>query len=137
MSKDKTLRQHVVSTYAFILSTSNSSLLRQLDKEILNSNLGLFFLFFYFCTQLESKRLEAIHQEKKKRLEACDLNLEQLHELQTLLGHFEEIFVLPYKLPPSRSHDHYIPLILGSKPPNIRPCHYGSARIARFGVHQT
>ncbi|TQD83717.1 hypothetical protein C1H46_030747 [Malus baccata] len=58
-------------------------------------------------------------------VEACDLNPLQLKQLQEVLGQFDTIFVLPTELPPSRVHNHQIPLIPGSKPPNIRPYHYG------------
>lgn len=62
---------------------------------------------------------------EREKLEASDLTQSQLQELQCLLGQFEEIFVLPSKPPPFRVHDHHIPLVLGAKPPNIRPYHYG------------
>lgn len=60
-----------------------------------------------------------------EKIEASDLTQSQLQELQCLLENFEEIFVLPSKSPPSRAHDHQIPLVPGAKPPNIRPYHYG------------
>ncbi|KAM1377858.1 hypothetical protein FF1_039310 [Malus domestica] len=82
--------------------------LQQLDKEIFNSNLGLF-----------------LYSIEDKMIEACDLNPLQLKQLQEVLGQFDTIFVLPTELPPSRVHNHQIPLIPGSKPPNIRLYHYG------------
>lgn len=60
-----------------------------------------------------------------KKLEACDFNPTQLCDLHNLLGQFGDIFGLPTKLPPSRDHDHQIPLIPYAQPPNIRPYHYG------------
>lgn len=52
--------------------------LQHLDKEIYNSNLGLFLYFM-----------------KGKRIEACDLVAHQLQELQHIFGDFEEIFKVP------------------------------------------
>ncbi|KAM1679424.1 hypothetical protein TB1_038665 [Malus domestica] len=82
--------------------------LQQLDKEIFNSNLGLF-----------------LYSIEDKMIEACYLNPLQLKQLQEVLGQFDTIFVLPTELLPSRVHNHQIPLIPGSKPPNIRLYHYG------------
>ncbi|CAN6723655.1 unnamed protein product [Malus baccata var. baccata] len=82
--------------------------LHQLDKELVNSNLGLL-----------------LYSMEEEKLESCDLSSVQLQELQQLLGKFEALFVLPTKFPPSRDHDHHIPLVQGVKPPNIRPYHYG------------
>ncbi|KAG6488248.1 hypothetical protein ZIOFF_057007 [Zingiber officinale] len=45
-------------------------------------------------------------------------------ELETLLSKFSMIFAEPKGLPPSRSHDHRIPLIPGSAPANVRPYRY-------------
>jgi hypothetical protein len=46
-------------------------------------------------------------------------------DLQALLSKHQRAFSTPQGLPPSRGvHDHSIPLVLGSLPPNIRPyCH--------------
>lgn len=57
--------------------------LHQLDKELVNSNLGLF-----------------LYSMEDEKLDSCDLNLVQLQELQQLLSRFEAIFALPTKLPP-------------------------------------
>lgn len=54
-----------------------------------------------------------------------DVTPKQLQELQSLLGEFNELFVIPPHPPPSRIHDHHIPLLPGAKPPNIKPYHYG------------
>ncbi|KAM1079465.1 hypothetical protein ACFX2B_014021 [Malus domestica] len=101
------------SQYKLIHSDTHAPLiqegtLQQLDKEIFNSNLGLF-----------------LYSIEDKMVEACELNPLQLKQLQEVLGQFDTIFVLPIELPPSRVHNHQIPLIPGSKPPNIRPYHYG------------
>lgn len=80
--------------------------LQHLDKEIYNSNLGLF-----------------LYSMEDKRIEACDLAANQLQELQHLLGDFKKIFVVPSQLPPSRVHDHNITLVIGAKP--HKPYHYG------------
>ncbi|CAN6724436.1 unnamed protein product [Malus baccata var. baccata] len=82
--------------------------LQQLDRDILNSHLGLF-----------------LYSMEHSKLDSCDLNADQLVELHDLLGQFVEIFTLPTKLPPTRSHNHQIPILPGSKPTNIRPYHYG------------
>jgi hypothetical protein len=42
-------------------------------------------------------------------------------DLQDLIHHFSDIFSEPEGLPPHRATDHSIPLLPGSKPPNIRP----------------
>jgi hypothetical protein len=46
-------------------------------------------------------------------------------DLQALLSKHQTVFSTPQGLPPSRGvHDHSIPLVPGSLPPNIRPyCH--------------
>ncbi|KAM2757400.1 hypothetical protein PS2_019155 [Malus domestica] len=82
--------------------------LQHIDKELHNSNLGI-----------------CLYSLENTKLEASDLNFHQLQELQGLLGEFDNIFVVPTKLPPLRSHDHSIALAPGAKPPNLRPYHYG------------
>jgi hypothetical protein len=42
-------------------------------------------------------------------------------EFQEILQAFADVFQEPEGMPPHRSHDHAIPLIPGSKPPNFRP----------------
>jgi hypothetical protein len=42
-------------------------------------------------------------------------------EFQGILKAFADVFQEPEGLPPHRSHDHAIPLVPGSKPPNFRP----------------
>lgn len=59
------------------------------------------------------------------KLEASDLSTQQLQDLQGVLSTFEEVFGIPNELPPLMEHDHQIPLIPGTKPPSIRPYHYG------------
>nr|KYP52049.1 Transposon Ty3-I Gag-Pol polyprotein [Cajanus cajan] len=44
--------------------------------------------------------------------------------LSTLLQKFSQIFQQPHSLPPSRPHDHHIPLIPSSNPVNIKPYCY-------------
>jgi hypothetical protein len=44
------------------------------------------------------------------------------HDLQALLSKHQMVFYTPQGLPPSHGvHDHSIPLVLGSLPPNICP----------------
>jgi hypothetical protein len=45
-------------------------------------------------------------------------------ELLQLLESFQEMFEEPRKLPPTRRHDHQIPLVEGSGPVNVRPYRY-------------
>ncbi|CAL2229658.1 unnamed protein product [Prunus armeniaca] len=45
-------------------------------------------------------------------------------KLEDLLSEFADIFETPQGLPPKHSHDHQIPLVLGSEPANIRPYCY-------------
>ncbi|KAM2104973.1 hypothetical protein ACFX1R_015519 [Malus domestica] len=49
----------------------------------------------------------------------------QEHDLQVLLAQYQPIFQSPSGLPPSRSQDHRIPLLPGSKPPSARLYKYG------------
>jgi hypothetical protein len=42
-------------------------------------------------------------------------------EFQNILQAFADVFQEPEGLPPHRDADHAIPLLPGSKPPNIRP----------------
>jgi hypothetical protein len=47
------------------------------------------------------------------------------HDLQALLSKHQMVFSIPQGLPPSHGvHDHSIPLVPGSLPPNIRPYHH-------------
>ncbi|XP_071683154.1 uncharacterized protein [Lolium perenne] len=48
-------------------------------------------------------------------------NTTSQEEFQHVLEAFAEVFDEPHGLPPHRSADHEIPLLPGSKPPNIRP----------------
>ncbi|CAN6680565.1 unnamed protein product [Malus baccata var. baccata] len=82
--------------------------LQNLEKAIGSSNLGLF-----------------LYSIEGKKLESFDLNEDHLQELQAVLKQFTDIFQVLTKLPPSREHDHHIPLVQGATPPNIRPYHYG------------
>eukprot|EP00252_Welwitschia_mirabilis_P002415 TRINITY_DN1235_c2_g1_i3.p1 TRINITY_DN1235_c2_g1~~TRINITY_DN1235_c2_g1_i3.p1 ORF type:complete len:434 (+),score=40.30 TRINITY_DN1235_c2_g1_i3:1161-2462(+) len=45
-------------------------------------------------------------------------------DLQQLLQCFDDVFITSIRLPPKRSHDHHIPLLPDSHPPNIRPYRY-------------
>nr|GEV05791.1 hypothetical protein [Tanacetum cinerariifolium] len=44
--------------------------------------------------------------------------------LQEIINAYVEVFAVPTKLPPIRSQDHRIPLMLGTQPVNIRPYRY-------------
>ena len=46
-------------------------------------------------------------------------------DLQSIHSKHQVVFSTPHRLPPShRVHDHSIPLVPGSLPPNIRPYHH-------------
>ncbi|XP_024979726.1 uncharacterized protein LOC112516745 [Cynara cardunculus var. scolymus] len=49
-------------------------------------------------------------------------------ELQTLLTEFQDVFATPSGLPPTRSHDHAIPLLDGSNPIKVRPYRYAHSQ---------
>jgi hypothetical protein len=50
-------------------------------------------------------------------------------DLQSILSQHHIVFQTPQGLPPSRdNHDHSIPLILGSLPPNVHPYHHPFAQ---------
>ncbi|KAJ9554331.1 hypothetical protein OSB04_018376 [Centaurea solstitialis] len=55
-----------------------------------------------------------------------NLDSSKKEELSRLLKEFEEVFNLPKKLPPKRSHDHSITLKQGSNPVNLRAYRYGA-----------
>jgi hypothetical protein len=46
-------------------------------------------------------------------------------DIQLVLEKHHRVFDMPTKLPPSQDeHDHNIPLLLGSQPPNVCPYRY-------------
>ncbi|XP_019430040.1 PREDICTED: uncharacterized protein LOC109337515 [Lupinus angustifolius] len=51
-------------------------------------------------------------------------NSPTLPEIKNLLNNFSQIFNSPKGLPPSRPHDHRIPLIPNSQPVNVKPYRY-------------
>lgn len=61
---------------------------------------------------------------------AVELGVEQKHEevpdpdLQQILHNFQELYEEPHGLPPTRTHDHRIPLTKGAGPINVRPYRY-------------
>jgi hypothetical protein len=51
------------------------------------------------------------------------------HDLQSILSKHQNIFSTLHGLPPSYDvHDHSIPLVLGSLPPNVLPYHHPFAQ---------
>lgn len=96
---------HTVTLSQLIQETS----LRHIDRELGSSNLGLF-----------------IYSMKGRKMESCDITVEQLHELKCIGAILGIFFQAPITLPSHREYDHHIPLVQGAKPPNIRPYHYGS-----------
>jgi hypothetical protein len=57
---------------------------------------------------------------------AKNLNKEEKAALQQLLHLYQDVFIPLVGLPPSRSHDHTIPLKEGAQPVNLRPYRYSS-----------
>ncbi|XP_070665927.1 uncharacterized protein [Malus domestica] len=99
--------------YKLVHSTAPAYLVQdtacqQLEKEFKHSNWGVL-----------------LYSMELNQLEASNLTHQQLLELQGMLRQFEEVFKTHTTLPPPRAHDHQIPLLPGSKPPSIRPYHYG------------
>lgn len=109
MQFSKNNKQYKLHHHNPVTSLVQEVSLQLIDKELANSNLGLFLY------SMEGQGMEPSH-----------LQAQQLQELHTLLGKFEEIFNLPSQLPPSRTQDHHIPLCHGAKPLNLRPYHYGA-----------
>ncbi|KAB2625792.1 hypothetical protein D8674_017452 [Pyrus ussuriensis x Pyrus communis] len=66
-----------------------------------------------------------VDQNTKGDQQSQHLTKLQLQELHVPLEEFEVLFSTPSTLPPSRIHDHRIPLMEGSKPPNSKPYRYG------------
>ena len=63
----------------------------------------------------------------------CSLDVSTLQssispDLQKVLNNHSKVFETPNGLPPIRDHDHAIPLIPGSVPPNIKPYRYPYAQ---------
>ena len=56
-------------------------------------------------------------------IQVLDSQTQEVHaDLQLVLNKHQQVFEIPKNLPPSRGeHDHGIPLILGSQPPNVHP----------------
>jgi hypothetical protein len=49
-------------------------------------------------------------------------------QIQSLLNTFDDLFQEPTSMPPRRSFDHHIQLLLGAPPVNIRPYKYSLAQ---------
>lgn len=47
-----------------------------------------------------------------------------LNGFQDVLKDFQDVFAVPTGLPPARSQDHHIPLLLGTAPVNVKPYRY-------------
>lgn len=45
-------------------------------------------------------------------------------EIETLLSNYPTVFNIPHDLPPSRTHDHHIPLLPNTTPVNVKPYRY-------------
>lgn len=44
--------------------------------------------------------------------------------IEALQHQYKNLFDPPHELPPTRPHDHHIPLLLNTKPVNVKPYHY-------------
>ena len=66
-----------------------------------------------------------LYSMEHKKMEACELTVVQLKQLQNLLDGFDSIFAIPIELPPPRAHGHQMQLIASFRIPNIRQYHYG------------
>lgn len=53
------------------------------------------------------------------KVDTSELTFSTTLRFEALVGDFEVVFVIPSKFPPSRTHGHKIPLILGTKPEEI------------------
>lgn len=84
----------------------------QMEKLLQNEKCARAFLFI-------------IQEESSLVLNDSSLSLSQDMELKELLDCFVGIFQTLTTLSPRRSHDHKIPLLPRSKPPNARPYKYG------------
>lgn len=65
-----------------------------------------------------------IHLSMSQELPAITEDTDLHPNISTLLSRFSSVFAKPASLPPERSTDHIIPLILGAQPVNIRPYRY-------------
>ena len=61
-----------------------------------------------------------VYPSKLLQAEASKTTI-SLPQLAHLLKEFEDVFAVPISLPPTRSHDHKIPLKDGAQPVNLRP----------------
>ncbi|GKF15165.1 putative mitochondrial protein, partial [Tanacetum coccineum] len=50
-----------------------------------------------------------------------EVNKDVPEDIITILEEFQDVFAVPTELPPQRTHDHKIPLVLNTPPINIRP----------------
>jgi hypothetical protein len=91
-------------------------------------------LFSFLCEHYGSPEFISSHRMEKMLKKGHSGVIAQLHviqatetplvphDLQALLYKHQMVFYTPQGLPPSRGvHDHSIPLVPGSLPPNIRP----------------
>ncbi|KAH7561333.1 hypothetical protein JRO89_XS10G0212800 [Xanthoceras sorbifolium] len=69
------------------------------------------------CTQVSLTLQEAPHPKKVSN--SC-----KVFELDKLLNEFQDVFYEPKGLPPSRVHDHKIPLQLEAQPVCVKPVRY-------------
>jgi len=72
-------------------------------------------------------------QQKEVFLDSClELPDQMPIELVQLLHNYSTIFATPTTLPPSRSHNHVIPLMKDAKPVKVRPYRYPQVKNSRY-----
>ncbi|GJY93093.1 retrotransposable element Tf2 [Tanacetum coccineum] len=84
---------------------------KQIEKLDSNGKAELMMMSIYPNTGLQLMLMEE-NEQVEIRVEPS---------LQKVLTEYAEVFEVPNKLPPARSHDHRIPLLHGTQPVNIRP----------------
>ncbi|WVZ08097.1 hypothetical protein V8G54_021443 [Vigna mungo] len=72
-------------------------------------------------TELFTLQFEQLDYSPKQQLQ---LNPDIDSELMLLLNNYKVVFSVPSGLPPSRSQNHFIPLLQGSEPVKVRPYRY-------------
>ncbi|GKB03552.1 retrotransposon-related protein [Tanacetum coccineum] len=84
---------------------------KQIERLESNGQAELMMMSIYPNTGLQLMLMEEKDQTKSR----VDPSI------QEVLTEYAEVFEVPNKLPPARSHDHRIPLLPGTQPVNIRP----------------
>jgi hypothetical protein len=70
------------------------------------------------CALIE---VSIIGHQQSLSSEQCLIQTEVHPQIQELMTRFDHLFKEPSELPPRRAYDHYIPLVSGAQPVNVRP----------------